>query len=167
MVLRIHFDYLQSTAKLIHRYYFPQRKQHVLWFRRKGESSFGSVFRNVPMAKFEIVFLSIFLHFSRVKFIIILSISLKFPVGQSRKCWLTSWLTFSISFLIVSVKMYFCRMNRKYRKFAVVTKKLRTSTMKNYFIQNHFNPNAKLIFTWTDIKFCQKHFFVELQTVTR
>ena len=29
-------------------------------------------------------FLSIFLHFSRVNFIIILSISLKFPVGQSR-----------------------------------------------------------------------------------
>ena len=34
-------------------------------------------------------------------------------------------------------------------------KKLRTATMKNCFIQNHFNPIAQLIFTWTGIKFYQ------------
>ena len=39
-------------------------------------------------------------------------------------------------------------------------KKLRTATMKNCFIQNHFNPNAQLIFTWTGDKFCQKNFVV-------
>ena len=46
----------------------------------------------------------------------------------------------------------------------LLQKKPRTSTMKNYFIQNYFNPNAKLIFTWTDNKFYQKHFVVVLQT---
>ena len=28
----------------------------------------------------------------------------------------------------------------------LLQKKLRTATMKNYFIQNHFNPNTQLIF---------------------
>ena len=40
----------------------------------------------------------------------------------------------------------------------LLQKKLRIATMKNCFIQNDVNPNAQLIFTWTDNKFCQKHF---------
>ena len=43
----------------------------------------------------------------------------------------------------------------------------RTSTMKNYFIQNHFNPNAKLIFTWTGNQLYQKNLVVALQTGIR
>ena len=39
-------------------------------------------------------------------------------------------------------------------------KKLRTATMKNCFIQNHFNPKAQLIFTWNGNQFYQKHFVV-------
>ena len=55
------------------------------------------------------------------------------------------------------------------RKFAEVFcyKKKRTATMKNYFIQNHFNPNAQLVFTWTGNKFYQKYFVVVSQTGIR
>ena len=41
----------------------------------------------------------------------------------------------------VNIEWYFkesCYYDGPYRKFAVVTKKLRTATMKNCFIQNHF-----------------------------
>ena len=48
-----------------------------------------------------------------------------------------------------------------YRKFSFVTKKVRTVTMKNCFIQNNFSPNAhQLIFTLKDNQFYQKHFVV-------
>ena len=49
----------------------------------------------------------------------------------------------------------------------LLQKKLRIATMKNCFIQNDVNPNAQLIFTWTDNKFCQKHFVEVLQTGIR
>ena len=49
----------------------------------------------------------------------------------------------------------------------LLQKKLRIATMKNCFIQTDVNPNARLIFTWTDNKFCQKHFVVVLQTGIR
>ena len=114
MVLRIHFDYLQSTSKLIRHYYMPQPKQHVLKFCRQEESSFEwniltitkhilLLLRNMVKAKFEIVFLSIFLNFSIVKFIIILSIYLNFPVAQSKKFRSACWLTFSIVFFFDSL----------------------------------------------------------------
>ena len=63
----------------------------------------------------------------------------------------------------VNIEWYFkesCYYDGPYRKFAVVTKKLRTATMKNCFIQNHFNPNAQLIFTWKGNQFYHKHFIV-------
>ena len=63
----------------------------------------------------------------------------------------------------VNIEWYFkerCYYDGPYRKFAVVTKKLRTATMKNWFIQNHFNPNAQLIFTWKGNQFYHKHFIV-------
>ena len=40
-------------------------------------------------------------------------------------------------------------------------------TMKNCFIQNHFNPKAQLIFTWKGNQFYQKHFVVVEQTGIR
>ena len=49
----------------------------------------------------------------------------------------------------------------------LLQKKKRIATMKNCFIQNDVNPNAQLIFTWKDNKFCQKHFVVVLQTGIR
>ena len=52
------------------------------------------------------------------------------------------------------------------RNLQLLQKKLRT-TMKNCFIQNHFNLGAQLIFTWTDDKFCQKQFLFVLQTGIR
>ena len=45
--------------------------------------------------------------------------------------------------------------------------KLRTAFVKNCFIQNHFNPNAQLIFTWTGNRFHQKYFVVGSQKGTR
>ena len=48
----------------------------------------------------------------------------------------------------------------------LLQEKLRT-TMRNCFIQNHFNLSAQLIFTWTDDKFCQKQFLFVLQTGIR
>ena len=38
-------------------------------------------------------------------------------------------------------------MTNRIGNLQLLQKKLRTATMKNYFIQNHFNPKAQLIFT--------------------
>ena len=47
-----------------------------------------------------------------------------------------------------------------------VTKK-RTDTVRNCFIQNHFNPKAQLIFTCTGSQFYQKYFVAVSQTEIR
>ena len=62
-----------------------------------------------------------------------------------------------------------CYYNAPNRKFAEVFcyKKKRTATVKNCFIQNHFNPKAQLIFTWTGNQFYQKYFVVVSQTGIR
>ena len=64
-----------------------------------------------------------------------------------------------------------CYYNAPNRKFAEVfcykKKKKRTATVKNSFIQNHFNPKAQLIFTWTGNQFYQKYFVVGSQTGIR
>ena len=46
-------------------------------------------------------------------------------------------------------------------------KRQRTFPIKNCFIQNRLNPIAQLIFTWTGIKFYQKHFVAVVQTGIR
>ena len=83
---KINFDYLQSTAELIRRHCLPKQKLHVLKFFREEESSFEcSILNNIfyyycetcPWQSLKFC-LSIFLHFSREKFIIIFLASLKF-----------------------------------------------------------------------------------------
>ena len=53
------------------------------------------------------------------------------------------------------------------QKYFVTKKKKRTATVKNSFIQNHFNPKAQLIFTWTGNQFYQIYFVVVSQTGIR
>ena len=50
---------------------------------------------------------------------------------------------------------------------SILLQKKRTATVKNCFIQNHFNPKAQLIFTWTGNQCYQKYFVVVSQTGIR
>ena len=80
---------LQIGRKQLWMEYFDQVKNDPTYSIIIAKHAHGKVWN---------CFLSIFLHFSRVKFIIILSIYLKFPVAQSKKFRSACWLTFSIVF---------------------------------------------------------------------
>ena len=58
---------------------------------------------------------------------------------------------------------YYNAPNRKFAEVFCYKKKKRTATVKNCFIQNHINPKAQLIFTWTGNQFHQKYFVVVSQ----
>ena len=61
-----------------------------------------------------------------------------------------------------------CYYNVPNPKFAeVFCYKKRTAMVKNSFIQNHINPKAQLILTWTGDQFYQKYFVVVSQTGIR
>ena len=98
--IQIDTPLLTATAKTTTCAKISQIGRKQLWMEYfdqvKSNPTYSIIIAKHAHGKVWNCFLSIFLHFSRVKFIIIWSIYLKLPVGQSRKFRSACWLTFSI-----------------------------------------------------------------------